>query len=189
MKIHLPEMVALTSFPSSPLDGMLAFVNNRLFIYLASDTAWVPLTSTISYYVHSQGTAATTWSIAHDLGFGTVNVQVYDEDSMVVIPDIEIIDNNNVEVTFLSATAGRAVVVAGEPAVGGQPTVTPQFGFLHTESAPATTWVVNHGLGYYPITHVFNAGGTEVFPTIVHDTVFKTTITFTTATAGTARFL
>lgn len=190
MKIHLPEMVALTAFPSSPTDGMLAFVNSRLFIYLAGDSAWVPITSTISYYVHSQGTAATTWSVAHNLGFGTVNVQVYDETNMVIVPDIEIIDNNNVEITFVSATAGRAVVVAGEPAVGGQPTVTPAFGFLHTQSGAATTWVVNHGLGYYPITHVFNASGDEVLPSsIVHDTKFKTTITFGTATAGTARFL
>ena len=189
MKIHLPEMVALTTFPSSPLDGQLAFVNSRLFIYLAGDSAWVPITSTISYYVHSQGTAATTWSVAHNLGFGTVNVQVYDEDNMVVIPDIEIIDNNNVEVTFLSATAGRAVVVAGEPAVGGQPTVTPQFGYLHEQTVSSTTWVVNHGLGYYPIVHVFDGAGNEVIPTIVHDTKFKTTITFVSASTGTARFL
>ncbi len=190
MKIHLPEMVAQTSFPSSPTDGMLAFVNNKLFIYLASDSAWIPISNTITYYVHSQGTAATTWTVAHNLGFGTVNVQVYDEDNLVVIPDIEILDNNTVEITFVSPEAGRAVVVAGEPAIGGQPTVAPSFGFLHTQSGAATTWVVNHGLGYYPIVHVFNGSGVEVLPsTVVHDTKFKTTITFGTATSGTARFL
>lgn len=189
MRVDLPEILAFTTFPSSPGDGALAFVNGRLYIYLDSESAWIPISNTISYYVHSQGTAATTWTVDHSLGFGTVNVQVFDEDNMVVIPDIEILDNDTVEITFLSPTAGRAVIVAGEPAVGGQPAVAPAFGYLHEETIAATTWVVNHGLGYYPIVHVFDSTGTEVLPTIVHDTKFKTTITFGTATAGTARFL
>ncbi|MET9222328.1 hypothetical protein ABZX65_26680 [Streptomyces sp. NPDC003300] len=58
--------------------------------------------------------------------------------------------------------------------------------YLHTQSSPAATWQVHHGLGRTPNVAVISTGGTVVHADIVHASNNLAVITFPTAYAGTA---
>ena len=177
-----------TSFPQAPVVGMLAFVNSIVFICVSGGSlpVWVPLTREITAYTHTQGSGSATWNITHNLNTTSVNVQVFDGTSKVVIPsEIETTGANTVQITFNEVVAGRAVLVSGH--FDGN--VKPTYAYTHYQSTASTSWVIAHGLGYNPIVRVF-IGNNEVQPaTIVHDTVNQTTITFATAQAGYARLI
>ena len=167
---------------------MLAFVNSIVFICVSGGSlpVWVPLTREITAYTHTQGSGSATWNITHNLNTTSVNVQVFDGTSKVVIPsEIETTGANTVQITFNEVVAGRAVLVSGH--FDGN--VKPTYAYTHYQSTASTSWVIAHGLGYNPIVRVF-IGNNEVQPaTIVHDTVNQTTITFATAQAGYARLI
>lgn len=58
--------------------------------------------------------------------------------------------------------------------------------YLHTQSSPAATWQVNHGLGRTPNISVIRPDGTVAYADIDHATNVLAVITFPTAIAGTA---
>lgn len=182
-------LTTLTSFPTSPVTGQLAFVNSIVYICVStlnSLPVWVPLTREITAYTHSQSVASDSWVITHTLNTTSVNVQVFDATNKAVIPDeIEIVNANTVAVSLNSALAGRAVVVSGH--FDGN--VKPTYSYTHYQNSASTTWVVVHGLGYEPIVRVF-VGNQEVQPqSITHDSVNQLTITFSTAQSGLARLI
>lgn len=178
-----------TAFPSSPTAGRIVFVDKRVWICAelsGGQPIWVPLTNQIDTYLHTQQTSSDTWTITHNLNTGTPLVQVYDTTNKLVIPgDVEVTDNNNVSVTFGTAVSGRAIVMYGS-ITGSE---VPTYAFTYTQTTLATTWVIPHNLGYYPIVRVF-VGGDEIQPqSIVHDSLFQTTITFSTSRTGIARLI
>ena len=61
-------------------------------------------------YTHSQGAAATTWTIVHSLNSTSVVVQTYDASLNEIEGVITVIDVNTVEVNFNIAVAGIAIV-------------------------------------------------------------------------------
>lgn len=66
----------------------------------------------VTTYKHSQTTAATTWTINHNLNSEAVMVQVYNGDNKMVVPDeIEITSANQVVVTFSPEVTGKAVII------------------------------------------------------------------------------
>lgn len=179
-----------TNFPTVPVVGRIVFKNKRVYICAelpGGIPAWVPLTNEIDTYIHTQSTASTTWTITHNMKTGTPLVQAYDTNQQLIIPDtITIVDNNTVTLTVASAVAGRAIVMYGS-ITGGTSNETPSY--EHYQTTPATTWVIPHGMGYYPIVRVF-VGGTEIQPlSIIHDSAFQTTITFSSVTAGYAKLV
>jgi hypothetical protein len=178
----------LTTFPATPVVGQLAFVNSTVFICVQAGAlpVWVPLTREITAYTHSQGIAAQTWNVTHNLNTTSVNVQVYDNLNKVLIPDeIETTSPTTAIITFNTAQAGRAVFVSGY--YDGNP--KPTYAYTHYQSSSSTSWVIAHNLGYNPIVRVF-IGNNEVQPlTITHDSINQVTITFTTAQVGYARLV
>lgn len=60
-------------------------------------------------YVHTQGVAASTWNVAHNLG-KFPSVTVVDSANNVVVGAVEIIDNNNITLTFSGAFSGKAYI-------------------------------------------------------------------------------
>ena len=58
-------------------------------------------------HVHDQGVAAATWTIAHTLN-KFPSVSVVDSAGNVVIPSVQYLDANTIEVTFAGATSGKA---------------------------------------------------------------------------------
>lgn len=179
----------LTNFPDSPVVGQLAFVNSIVFICVSnlnSLPVWVPLTREITAYTHVQADAAIEWDIVHNLNTTSVNIQIFDTGSLMVIPsDVDVTGPNGATVTFSSAQAGRAVVLSGH--FDGN--VKPTYSYTFYQSSSSTVWVIAHNLGYFPIVRVF-IGNNEVQPqSIVHDTVNQVTITFATPQVGYARLI
>ena len=177
------------SFPATPKAGRVVFVNKRVYIAaeLVSGTpTWIPLTNELDTYIHTQNSGAVTWSITHNLNTTIPLVQIYDAAHKVIIPDsIEVISNNVVNVTFTVAQSGRAVVFHGS--VNGAD--KQEFAYTHYQSNGSSTWVIKHELGYYPVTRVF-VGSEEIQPvSVVHDSLYQTTLTFSSALVGYARLV
>ena len=59
--------------------------------------------------------------------------------------------------------------------------------FEYEQSTPATTWTINHNLGYKPSVEVFSVGSQELDADVIHTSINQTVISFTIATAGFAR--
>lgn len=180
---------SLTTFSTDPRQGQIAFVNSTVFICVSvagSLPVWVPMTREITAYTHAQGSTATTWNINHNLNTTSVNIQIFDSSSNVIIPDaVYTIDSNNAVATFNSAQQGRAVVVTGYFDGNAKPT----YNYTYYQSSAATTWTIVHNLGYNPIVRVF-IGNQEVQPaTITFNSPNEVTLTFSTAQAGYARLI
>ena len=176
-------------FPTAPKVGQLAFVQKIL--YICVDTVndlpiWIPLTNEINTFLHSQPNASAQWQINHGLNSGTVQVQVFGNDNKMVIPnEITIIDKDNVIVDFGIPFSGRAIIMIGSTDGNSRP----DFGFEYDQTSLATTWTVDHYLGYNPIVRVF-VGNEEVQPAqIIHDSVNTTRIIFSTPYVGVAKFI
>jgi hypothetical protein len=81
------------------------------------------------------------------------------------------------------------------------PTVTPIFKdtlvvstiiaqtvlYTHTQTTPATVWIINHNLGLKPAVQLLSVGGVEFIGEIVHSSVNQTIIYLTSAYAGIAQ--
>jgi len=182
-------MQAEASFPETATAGRVIFVDKRVWIaaeLVTGSPVWVPLTNEISSHVHVQDSASTTWTITHNLNTTTPLVQIYDANYKMIIPDeITPTSNNVCTVTLGTAITGRATVMFGD--VTGA-TKSP-YAFEYTQTTLANPWVVEHGLGYFPIVRVF-VGGEEILPaSIIHDSIYQTTITFSELKTGIVRFV
>jgi len=178
-----------TAFPISPKVGQIAFVNKIVYICLSlTDNlpVWVPMTREITSFTHNQSVAAGEWVIAHNLNTTSVQIQVFDGLSRVVIPDeIEVLSPNSVKVSLAALAIGRAVILTGHADGASRPT----YAFTFYQSAPATSWVILHNLGYQPIVRAF-VGTNEVQPlTVEHNSNNQVTLTFSTAVSGYARLI
>jgi hypothetical protein len=83
-------------------------------------------------------------------------------------------------------TQAIAIVNAGPPGPPGPPGPS-GAGYDFNQASPATTWTINHNLGYRPSVQMFTVGGLEVLGEIQHTSNNQTLISFNTAVAGTAR--
>lgn len=61
------------------------------------------------HYVHTQGAAAQSWTITHNLGKMPA-VEVVDTGNNIVIGDVEYISLNQIRVNFTSAFTGKAYI-------------------------------------------------------------------------------
>lgn len=178
-----------TSFPASPKVGQIVFKDRILYICVeinANIPVWIPLTNEITAHTHIQNTSASSWVINHALNTSHVSVQVFDLFDRMVIPnDITVNSQSQVTVDFSSPAQGKVVVVTGT--FEGQP--KPTYAYEHYQTNPSDTWVINHGLGRFPIVRVF-IGNQEVQPaTITFNTANTVTITFTTVQTGQAKLI
>jgi len=177
------------AFPRNPNVGRLAFVNRILYICVSVTNGlpvWVPLTRELTLYTHTQDVAADVWTIDHGLNTTGVQVQVFDNQGRVIIPDeITVVDNNTVTIEVSSPMVGRATVLSGH----NDGSVKPTYAYTHYQSTPAATWIVNHNLGYNPIVRVF-IGNNEVQPLgIEHTSNTSLTITFSQPYVGLAKLV
>lgn len=183
-----------TQFPDTAVVGRIVFKEGRVFICAAlngSLPVWVPLTNKIDTYIHNQVAGSTTWTITHNLNNVNPLIQIYDDNLFLQIPQtVKPLSNNQIQVTFGTAVSGRAVLMLGQLDFGGGVIQPESIAYVHTQSSAAGTWVVRHKLGYYPIVRVFDSNSEEIQPqSIIQDDVFQTTITFSSARTGTARFV
>lgn len=68
--------------------------------------------------------------------------------------------------------------------------------YIHTQVSPASTWTINHNLGFVPAVHVFSqigvdGGGDPIYEEIldadIQSTISTTTIGFAASESGLAR--
>lgn len=61
--------------------------------------------------------------------------------------------------------------------------------YVHTQSTPATTWTINHNLGFRPSVELLDSGSQEIDADVSHPSVNQTVITLKSAIAGLARLI
>lgn len=62
-------------------------------------------------YLHTQGIAASTWVVTHNLGKRHVSVSVFDSAGTNVVGAVTVIDDNTLEIAFASEFSGKAYIV------------------------------------------------------------------------------
>lgn len=82
----------------------------------------------------------------------------------------------------LLAQAGAAGA-DGKDAAAGLGTET----YIHTQTAAATTWTINHNLGFRPAIELFDAGGAEFEAEVLHVSDNQAMVYLATPYAGSAR--
>lgn len=60
-------------------------------------------------------------------------------------------------------------------------------GYVYQQSTAATTWTINHNLGYRPSVELLDSGSQEIDGDISHPTINQTVVTLSPPTAGLAR--
>lgn len=64
-----------------------------------------------------------------------------------------------------------------------------QGSYNFVQASPASTWTINHNLGYRPSCTLYTVGSVEMFGQVVHTTINQCVVSFTTAIAGTAHLV
>jgi hypothetical protein len=102
---------------------------------------------------------------------------------------IQIVVNEIRVVEVLSNVAQVVEVVdqgpQGPVGPAGPPGSVLEFRF--TQAAPASSWTVNHNLGFLPTVTVYSVGGVEVEALVTHTSVNQSVISFSSPAAGSAR--
>ena len=98
---------------------------------------------------------------------------------------------NTVDVTTETGTVVVAVPVTNTVTAT---TVGPQgpagaSAFEYVQAAPATTWTINHNLGFRPSVELLDAGSQEIDGEVAHPTINQTVVTLNPASAGLARLI
>ena len=107
----------VTEWPTDPQVGR--FLNFRNRIYLCTELegtdglpVYIPVTSTVSTYLHTQTLASDMWVMQHGLNYDKPIVFVYDAQGTVIQADeIEILDLNTVTLQFSMPISGKAIVM------------------------------------------------------------------------------
>ena len=115
-QLQNPALEAVSTFPANPVVGSLIFKDDTVYICVNVQDypVWVPLTREVETYIHNQSEASASWTITHNLNSDMVSIQIYDENSKMVIPsEIELTSKTVATVTLSAAMSGRAIVTTG----------------------------------------------------------------------------
>ena len=97
----------------------------------------------------------------------------------------------------VTAVTNTVTVTEGDTTVVTVTTAGPQgpgcgggaAAYVHTQASPATTWTINHNLGFRPSVELLDSGSQEIDGDIAHPTTNQTVVTLNPATAGLARLI
>lgn len=89
------------------------------------------------------------------------------------------------DVTRITLTTSPTNVVIQSPGPQGPPGAdgSPGARYEHIQSAPSSTWVINHNLGFYPISEIL-ISNEPVDADIAHNSVNSLTVTFPSPQTG-----
>lgn len=93
-----------------------------------------------------------------------------------------------VRVSVPGGPAVVRVVTAGPPGIQGPPGPQPEA-YVHVQDTAASTWTINHNLGYRPSAELMDASSREIDGDVYHPTVNQTVVMFNVPVAGTARLI
>ena len=135
--------------------------------------------------LHEESSAATTWTINHNLGSQYVNVTVYDSNDVMVIPTSVTANNaNTMTLTFGSPVAGTAML-----GLGGGSTADGRT-HIHSQASAGTNWRVTHSLGeQFPAVTVYDDNDEVIIPATIKATgINHADLTFEESISGNAHF-
>jgi hypothetical protein len=159
------------SYPTGSATGSLWWntEDGNMYIQVTTPTGstWVPAVTTVAgstfgaTFKYTETSAATTWSIQHNLNTLTPIVQVYTGSQVIVPSTIRSVDANSSEITFAQATLGAAILSTG---VGGPTSasfalVASDLVLARTASYANDTAAAAAGV---PLFGVYRNGGTLV---------------------------
>jgi len=144
-------------------------------------------TEAVGYYLYTQNSANTTWTINHGLNTKYVSVTPIFANSTAVTghydyPNVVYNNANAVTLTFSSAITGYVAISGDSGNSDGY--------YLHNQSAASTTWTVNHNLNsqYVAVAPASTADlswyGRYDGPSISYTNANSLTLTFSSAEAG-----
>ena len=179
-------------------DEITSVSENALTITFASaEGGWAHIsigngiTSTLAgdRYLHTQSNASNSWAITHSLDFKYVNIDVYDSNDQILLPQtITAQDANTTVVTFATPTSGNAIISKGGATLNLENINIDSSRYLHIQSTAATTWSVTHSLEYdYPSVTVYDGSDKIIIPDeITRVSNNRLTISFASAESGNA---
>jgi hypothetical protein len=88
------------------------------------------------------------------------------------------------DVTLTSPAAGEVLKYDGTQWVDATDQAP---SYTHTQSSSATTWTINHNLGFKPSVELFDNGSQEIDGHVVHTSANQVVVSFTKAITGFAR--
>jgi hypothetical protein len=105
---HLANKVDIQTIATLPNANNVQEALEQLNIKI--DTGGGPAGS-VRGFEFTQATISSVWNIAHNLASSRAQITIYDADWEVVIPNtIKIMDSNNIQVTFATSIAGKAMI-------------------------------------------------------------------------------
>lgn len=116
-----------TEFPTEPPTEPTTLVQDGIMYYYGTVnglTAWHPMHTMRTSYVHTQQTPAETWTVQHDLNTKDVIVSVYNSnDELIIAPVKRESDGNTITIAFDvgDPRSGYAVVFSAGDYNSGQP--------------------------------------------------------------------
>jgi phage-related tail fiber protein len=102
-------------FPENPRPNEIVFKDGHPHAYVQvapGFASWMPMSVKQNAFVHSQGAAASVWTITHNMGSQEYGLFVYDADHNLVVANHVPLDDNTIRVTLTQAITGSAVVFA-----------------------------------------------------------------------------
>lgn len=149
------------------------------FILVAGGAETIRIGATA--YYSAAFSASTLVNVPHALGLKYVQVQCFDSNDEMIEPQkVELIDDDNLQVTFGSAVTGKVVVSGGT-------TNASVFGIKRFSDSftSETSYIVNHNLNTTtPNMTVFNSSGEVIFPDITINDANSLTLEFGSAETG-----
>ena len=92
---------------------------------------------------------------------------------------------------LITEEASQVVIQQPQTAVVELTTPGPQgpagAGFVFTQSSSASSWTINHNLGFKPSVDVYDSGSQQIQAEVSHASINQTIILLTASTAGFAR--
>jgi hypothetical protein len=172
-------------------------VNALTITFASAEGGWAHIsigggvTSTLAgdRYLHTQSNASNSWAITHSLDFKYVNIDVYDSNDQILLPQtITAQDANTTVVTFATPTSGNAIISKGGATLNLENINIESSRYLHIQSTAATTWSVTHSLEYdYPSVTVYDGSDKIIIPDeITRVSNNRLTISFASAESGNA---
>ncbi len=131
------------------------------------------------FYLHTQLSANTTWTIVHNLGIQFVDVEVYDLNGLKVsggsITSITATSTTTTTIVFGSAQDGYAAILTGPSSRR----------YIHTQGSSSTTWTVTHNLNsQYVNVEVYDSSNVSI--TNAASSIVATSANVLTVTLGVA---
>lgn len=85
-----------------------------------------------------------------------------------------LIADNNEPVLIVAVQESVHIIATEKPSfivgsgIQGIQGISGNAGYLHVQSTPATTWIINHNLGHYPSIELMTVGGVRFDASITH---------------------